>query len=236
MARYASPVPDEQLMTMLRDLLSAASSGGEQDPYRAADFVGALLRRLGITDLLHEDGMGAAQAVPTSPAGTLKKRQERAYHLTVLYQVLLLFGHRSGEPTFFPADFAVGVLVSDLRAMLRGPGGLGEAEPQLLTTGRKGKAALRRHARQRLVGFVIWRAAHPGEKLIAVREALLPQLDKAAWDKWLKEVGGAEGELARGARAAGEVGDVSSPYVIPDSQLPELIALAMSGQRRSKAE
>lgn len=232
------PVPDSTLLALLANLLSKAGSNGELNSDAFWRFVAALAQGRGITAALHDAGLDAVAAAPASPAATRNFREARAYHIAVLNQFLMDAGGLAGCPSILPANFRHGVVASDLLAMLGGVGGMGEAEPQILKSARGGSANLRRYARQRIVGTVLWRAARTGASRAAIWDALMPPdvdgatPDKTVLDKWLAECGGAKGELACTARAAGAAGDMASPYAATDDELAPVIKLARTAQGR----
>jgi hypothetical protein len=229
------PIMDGDLRIMLRKLLSSAGPDGSLNPDLFWIFVAALAHGRGISDGLHSAGIDALSKVPSSPATTRIKRQQRAYHLGLLVQFLADAGGVPGRPSVFPGSFNRGLVMADLLLMLGGKGKMGDGTPQVLTSARAGKAALRRDARLTVVGVVLWRAGRTGQDAVALWADLMG-IDGEK--RWWSEVGGRKGDFARHAWAAGQANDTESRYAATTADLIEVIRLANSGpgRRGSKSQ
>lgn len=232
----ADPVSlsNDRLHQMLDDLLSDAAPTGALESDKFWHFMAAVARGRGITETLHASGLQWADKAPPSPKKSLPHRQFRAYHIGLLAQLLMDAG-RMGGASVLPGNFNHSLIASDLISMLGGKGGLGEADPLILTSGRGGKATIRRHARNRVVGAILWRAEHSKKSVAAVRASYLPDVVKTTWDSWMKEAKEYGGNVVEDAKKAGRAGDVSSPYAVTDDKLRRLVALAHELQRRRKS-
>jgi len=227
----AEVIPRDQLHALLDHLLESAAADGKLQPDAFWTFAAGLAQGRGIGDALHAAGLEAA-GTETETRPVLREAQNelrhRAYHIGLLVRLLADIGLLSG-PSILPGNFNAGAVVSDLLVMLRGPGGAGEAKPEILTSKRKGQNALRRHARRVLLCAILWRQAHERVPLVSVIERF--DLSQDRFNAWLRESGGISGELAQAARNSGEKGDTSNPYwSAPDAELAPLIKLAHKSQ------
>lgn len=238
MTAVSGPDLHAALASLLQD---AQLRGGSLDATAFWGFVATLAHGRGITEGLHNDGLGALAAVPKIPKATLKARQARAYQIGLLRQLIMDIGGLPGHPSVLPANLKHGVMASDLTTMLDGSKGKGSGDPSLLTSARAGADPMRKHARMKLVGVVFWRSGRTGETRIAIWNNLWASVlgvsaEKTKLDRWIAEFGGAEGEYARAAFAAGQAwktDDPPGPYAslaVDDADLVPTITLAASGQ------
>ena len=232
MTDRAAHISDGDLRTRLRDLLSGTDADGNLDPQAFWTFVTGLAQGRGISDGLRAAGLEALGKVkPDGMAATFNFRRERAYHIALLSQLLADLGASvPGGGSMLPANFNCGAILGDLTGMLAGPGGMGDGDPQILTTSRQGDDRLRQAARQRLVGVVRWRMGRDGQTRDAVWRGLMgDDAEKTRLDRWQAEAGGPDGALARAAYAAGRAKDKSSPFAASNTDLAGMIKLANSG-------
>ncbi|PVH30328.1 hypothetical protein DDE20_01880 [Pararhodobacter oceanensis] len=223
---------------MLSELLAKGSNGtGALNEGGFWHFIAAVAQGRGITENLHAAGLEAVNEVPQSPVSTFNSRQHRAYHIRLLAQLILGLGASPDHVSVLPSNFNHGAVVADLLQMLEGPGGMGEAAPQMLYSNRQAATALIRYARQRLVGTVLWRIGHTGKTQDAVwRDLMGDDAEKTRLDRWLKALGGRRGEFGRSALVAGQAGDLSSPYAASNEELAEVVELANSGPGKPRAK
>ncbi|WP_156209664.1 hypothetical protein [Pseudorhodobacter wandonensis] len=218
---------------------AADANGGRLDADAFWTFVAGLAQGRGITDGLHYAGLEAVQDVPSktqNPQKAKSKRERRAYHIGVLAQLLMDVGRMPGQGSLLPGSFQHGVVAHDLLGMQEGPDGVGRGDPQILTSGRKGIAKIRQAARFRLVGVVFWRVGRTGQTQEAVWNDLMGEGDaeKSRLDRWLKEFGGAKGDLVTTAHAAGAANDTSSLFAKSNLELASTIQLVNQGSGRRK--
>ncbi|MDZ4136781.1 MAG: hypothetical protein U1D06_14510, partial [Paracoccaceae bacterium] len=219
-AGESAPVPDDELRERLGALLSG--EGGRLVPADFWQFVAAVGQGRGIAQDLHSAGIDALAEAPASPAHTREARQRRAYHIGLTARLLLAVGGDPGEASILPTNFSHGAVVSDLMSLLGGRTGLGNGDPQILNTSRRGLGHLRGHARRILVGVVLWRAGRTGKTPTAIWGDLMGDGgEKTKWDRWLREFGCADGEFARDVFAAGGRADASgwfAPFAIDNGK------------------
>jgi hypothetical protein len=140
-------------------------------------------------------------------------------------------GRLPGQGSLLPANFQHGAIAFDLLGMLRGPSGMGDGNPLILTSGRQGMDGLRHAARRQLVGVVYWRIGATGRSRAKVREDLMGlHAEKRTIDRWLQEFGGADGELCQAALAAGKAGQSVHGWNQTNEELKPVIQLARSAQ------
>ena len=219
-------------------MLEAEANGGRLDKEGFWEFVAMVAQGRGIAEDLHAAGLAALQAVrgqTQDPKGSMLQRQERAYHLGLLAQLLMDAGRVPGQASVLPANFQHGVVVHDLMGMLAGPDKMGEGAPLILTSDRKGLTGMRREARGRLVGVVRWRMGRTGTTRDKVWFELMGNdASTATLDGWQEDVGGGKGPLCVGAFEAGRRGDLDTPLAASNSDLSRIIALATSGPGRRR--
>lgn len=232
----ALPFSRQELHAALDALLDTTGSGS-MDPDALWEFVTGLAQGRGVTENLHKAGSEAAAGVGPSPAATFNARQIRAYHIGLLVALLMQVGRMPGQGSILPGNFQHGVVAHDLLGMLQGPGGMGEGDPQILTSAKGGKVGLRRAARRRLVGVVRWRMGRTRATREDVWFGLMGyEAEKSMLDRWQREFGGAEGWLCREAFAAGAAGDTTRPWAASDHDLKPVIELALSGPGKRRQD
>jgi hypothetical protein len=238
----------EDLHAALDALLDAADADVgrlESDAFWA--FAAMLASGRGIAVGLHEDGLEAVRATPDSPLNTRNERQTRAYHIALTAALLARVGRLPGQGSILPANYQHGVVIQDLLWMLGGNAGTGEADPQLLTSGRGGIGGLRRAARRRLVGVVRWRMGATGKTRAQVWDDLMGDRDErngdqdadpTKLDRWQSEFGGVDGWLCRTAFEAGAARQDTRGWSATNEELADVIALARasSGRRTRTAK
>lgn len=210
----------------------ADTEGGRLEADAFWTFATMLAQGRGLTEGLHLAGIEAVRGLPKSPSKTLTDRQRRAYHIGLLAHLLIGLGRLPGQGSILPENFKHGVVAHDLKGMLGGPGAMGEGDPQILSSGKRGEIGLRREARRRLVGVVRWRMGAAG----ATRDAVWTDLmggggnaEKSKLDRWQAEFGGKSGALCREAFAAGRAGTRINSWDASNAELADVIALARSG-------
>lgn len=239
MTEVSGPDLHAALEVLLQD---AHLRGGSLDATAFWVFVAAIAHGRGITEGLHNEGIAALAAAPTSPKATVNVRQTRAYHIGLLRQLVMDIGGIRGQASILPVNFKHGVMASDLTTMLDRASGGGSGGPLILTSARKGADPMRKHAKMQLVGVVFWRMGRTGATRRAIWSGLMGQgAEKTKLDRWVAEFGGAEGEYARAALTAGQAWNTFDPpgpfasLAADDTSLAPLITLATSGQgRRAK--
>lgn len=208
---------------------------GRTDADAFWEFVAGLAQGRGLTDALHEAGLEASVAVSPAPAKTLDERQKRAYHIGLLAALVMQVGRLPGQGSLLPANFQHGAIAFDLLGMLRGPSGMGDGAPLILTSARQGRDGLRHAARRQLVGVVYWRMGATGRSRAKVWEDLMGvHADKYTIDRWQHEFGGAKGELCQAAFAAGKAGKSEHGWSATNDELKGTIELVLSAPRRPK--
>lgn len=215
----------------LNRLLDAADAdGGRLDMDDFWHFVAALAQGRGITEALHSDGLEGVCNTPNSPANTLEQRKRRAYHIAVTAHLLAAAGRLPGQGSILPPGYNHGVVVHDLLGMLGGNTGQGEADPQILTSMKKGKAGLRRAAQRRLVGVVYWRMGRTGKTRAEIWDDLMGlDAEKSKIDRWQRECGGPDGWLCQTALAAGKADQRGKSWDASNEELADVIRLVRSG-------
>jgi hypothetical protein len=232
-----SQVSDDKLIDMLRDLLSGASPSGKLgcDPF--VSFVSALGQGRGVAEQLEAVAFDTANKVDTD----LKKvaglpqlaRWKRAYQIQILISVIERLASPHEHASLLPGNFSPEMLVSDLKGMLVGSGGMGAGRPQVLFSARSGKGIERRAARSFLVGVVHWRMGNSGRGRDEIWYELMGgDVDRSVLDGWMRAVDVREEQVVQRALDAGKAGEGASPYAAFGMDLAATIKTARTAQGR----
>lgn len=231
-------ISDGDLHTLLDQLLSAATADGKLDPDAFWTFVAALAQGRGIAEGLHDAGIEAATTVAQEhpkPGNTLSVRQERAYHIAFLLQLLADMGRLPGETSVLPGNFRHGAVVADLLSMLDGRSGQGQGRPQILySRGISEDMMPRQQAQRIIVGAINWQAARnqpsskrPNVKSIYAAHGLIEE----EWDEWVARFKGVNADYVSHMRTEGRAGRNQPRFLTDPNYRAGIIKTARGRQR-----
>jgi hypothetical protein len=190
------------------------------------DFVAALVGGRGVDVRYHEEGLDAANSTKPSPKVDFTQRQRRRYHQAALSQFLMDVCSDGNSARPLPANFDHAVVVSDLMAMLEEKG-----LPQILQTGRKGSADLRRSAIFTIVMHVYYVAEKEGRSIGSILlEMTWPGglgVPISTWNGWAREVKSQNRKASYEAKKAALIGQVWP--LLAAEKLEAVLLLASEG-------